>query len=94
MFASGMAGINISMAQLAKRLAPVVGHPVLDKTGLNGSFDFKTEYAQTEFSPFDPNLDRVASVLTSLRELGLKLEPSKAQVETVVIDRAEKPSLN
>jgi uncharacterized protein (TIGR03435 family) len=88
-FARGMAGINISMPQLAKRLTPAMGRPVLDETGLNGSFDFKTEYA-----PDDPSFDVISSILTSLQELGLKLEASKALVDTLVIEHAEKPSLN
>jgi len=88
-FSNGMAGINVSMAQLAKRLTPPMGHPVLDKTGLDGSFDFKVAGIEGE-----PNSDVVSEILSSLQALGLKLESAKGQVETVVIDHAEKPSLN
>ncbi len=41
----GIAGINISMPELATRLSGFLGRPVLDRTGLKGSFDFKFEDA-------------------------------------------------
>jgi uncharacterized protein (TIGR03435 family) len=88
-FAYGIAGTNISMAQLATRLTRPLGHPVLDQTGIDGSFDFKVEYASD-----DPDADVISSILSSIQALGLKLESSKGPVETIVIDHAEKPSAN
>jgi uncharacterized protein (TIGR03435 family) len=88
-FAHGIRGENISMAQLATRLSGPLGHLVLDQTGIEGSFDFMVEYASD-----DPNSDVIASILTSIQALGLKLESSKGPVETIVIDHAEKPSAN
>lgn len=85
----GVVGTNISMAQFASRLAAVFGHPVVDRTGLTGSFDFRFEYHAG-----DPNLDPISSVITSIQGLGLKLEASRGDIETIVIDRAEKPSEN
>jgi uncharacterized protein (TIGR03435 family) len=41
----GIAGINISMPELATRLSGFLGRPVLDRTGLEGSFDFKLKDA-------------------------------------------------
>lgn len=85
----GLVGTNISMAQFSKRLAAQLGRKVLDQTGLAGSFDFRFEYHSD-----DPQPDLAASIVTSLQGLGLKLESSKGPVETMVIDRAEKPSAN
>jgi uncharacterized protein (TIGR03435 family) len=85
----GLVGTNISMPQFAKRLAAVFGHPVLDQTGLTGSFDFRFEYHSD-----DPHPDPISSVITSIQGLGLKLEVSKGPVETIVIDHAEKPAEN
>jgi uncharacterized protein (TIGR03435 family) len=85
----GLAGTNISMPQLAKRMSDWLGRPVLDETGLTGSFDFKFEYPSD-----DPHPDVISSIITSFQGLGLKLESSKGPVETIVIDHAEKPSEN
>jgi uncharacterized protein (TIGR03435 family) len=89
-FAQGIAGTNITMALFAKRLSAALGHPVLDQTGIEGSFDFKSDYIAD--NPQDPDI--VASILTSIQGLGLKLESGKGPVETIVIDHAEKPSAN
>jgi uncharacterized protein (TIGR03435 family) len=85
-----MRGTNASMQLFAARLARDFERPVLDKTGLKGSFDFVFKYAQ-DFSEPDagPSLFRVIQ-----EQLGLKLVPAKGPVEILVIDRAEKPSDN
>ena len=41
-----MRGTNITMIQLAERIGPYFDRPVIDRTGLTGSFDFRTEYAR------------------------------------------------
>lgn len=87
--ADGIAGTNVSMAQLATRLSKPMGRPVLDQTGIKGSFDFRSEYVSD-----DPGADAIGSILTSIQALGLKLESSKGPVESIVIDHAEKPSSN
>jgi uncharacterized protein (TIGR03435 family) len=86
---TGIAGINISMPLLAARLSRWLDRPVLDRTGLEGSFDFKVQY---ESGNTKPELD--ASILIAIQALGLKLESAKGPVETIVIDHAEKPSAN
>jgi uncharacterized protein (TIGR03435 family) len=85
----GLWGMNISMQLFASRLSAYLEHPVLDQTGLKGSFDFKYEYHSDDTQP-----DVVASILTSVQGLGLKLEPAKGPVETLVIEHAEKPADN
>jgi uncharacterized protein (TIGR03435 family) len=76
--------------------------PVLDRTGLNGEYDFKIEYA------VDPDAtNRSGGVMTALfsgltcsglsaalQDLGLKCESTKGPVEVLVIDHVEKPSEN
>jgi uncharacterized protein (TIGR03435 family) len=85
----GIAGKNISMPLLATRLSRYLDHPVLDQTGLKGSFDFEYVYTSD-----DSNEDLVTSILTSVQGIGLKLKPAKGPVETVVIDHVESPSVN
>lgn len=67
--------------------------PILDKTGLTGTYDIKLTYtpelrSMTESDPND------TSIFAALRQLGLKLQPQKAMFEVLVVDHAEKPSPN
>lgn len=86
---SGIAGTNITMAQFASRLSQALDRPAIDKTGLDGPFDFKFEYLTD-----DANTDRTTAILMSVQALGLKLESGKGPVETVVIEAAGRPSGN
>jgi uncharacterized protein (TIGR03435 family) len=85
----GMAGTNISMPLLATRLSRYLGRPVLDQTGLDGSFDFRFDYVSG-----DPRPDVISSIITSVQGIGLRLQAAKGPVETIVIDQAAKPSAN
>ncbi len=86
---TGMSGRNISMPQMAVRLARYMGRPVVDQTGLTGSYDFHYATGTTDMEADIPD-----SIITSLNALGLKLSAGKAQVDAIVIERAEKPSAN
>jgi uncharacterized protein (TIGR03435 family) len=76
--------------------------PVIDQTGIKGSFDFSMDWAPEERSPGRPEGEPSAtsdpsgpSFLTALREqLGLNLEAGKGPVEVLIVDRAQKPSEN
>ena len=90
-----------SMAQLAGNLSQGVGRTTVDRTGLTGGFDFELEFSVDPalaaggpaFAPSpDPNKP---SIFTALEEqLGLKLQPDRAPVEVLVIDRVEQPTEN
>jgi len=88
-FSDGIQGINETMANLAERISPILERPVIDRTGIEGSFDFKFRYPGDE-----PNPNIGSVILTSIQGLGLKLEPSRAPVKILVIDRIERPSAN
>jgi uncharacterized protein (TIGR03435 family) len=85
----GLAGKNISMPGLAKRLGLYLKKPVFDQTGLKGFFDFRFSYATDEAQP-----DLTLSITTSLRGIGLNLKPSQGPAEIIIVDHAEKPSAN
>ena len=85
----GIAGMNITMPQLAKRLTKVMARPVLDRTELAGAWDFKYPYAANA----GERPDLVSSLIASLNAIGLKLESSKAPIERIVVDRLERPTL-
>jgi uncharacterized protein (TIGR03435 family) len=83
---------NISMLQLAKFAGDsVMRVPVLDRTGLSGSFDYRER--QQDLDPVYSG-DQTASFQSYLAEVGLKLERSKGPIEMFVIDHAAKPSPN
>jgi uncharacterized protein (TIGR03435 family) len=86
----GLAGTNISMPQLAVRLSGWLRRPVVERTGLEGSFDFKFQYPSDGPDYSYP----IPSILASIQGIGLKLEAATGPVETIVIDQAEKPSTN
>jgi uncharacterized protein (TIGR03435 family) len=80
---------GVSMERLARNLSSTLDRPVADETGVEGKFDFTLEW-----SP-DEDADKGPSIFTAMQEqLGLKLEARKLPIETIVIDRAEKPSEN
>jgi uncharacterized protein (TIGR03435 family) len=87
-----MTAHGITMGLLAAgSLARIVGRPIVDKTGLSGAYDIKME-----FTPGNSASDESAapSIFTALQQLGLKLEPGKGPVESLVIDHVERPSEN
>jgi uncharacterized protein (TIGR03435 family) len=103
---ASMSFYGTSMASLASLLSNILsnmGHnegTVQDKTGLTGRYDFVVKFppieprgqgdAQGAFTAPDPSL----AAFTAVEALGLKLEKSKGQVETLVIDHIERPSAN
>lgn len=75
------------LARLANRLATGAQRPVLDRTGLAGTFDFILEY--------DNSGQARPTLFTALREqLGLRLQASRAPIEALVVEQAERPSEN
>jgi uncharacterized protein (TIGR03435 family) len=86
-------GWGLPISSLANMLIGVVGAPVLDRTGLEGKYNFILEFAPLLETPRAD--ETLPSIFEALQEkLGLKLEPTKGPVEVVVIDGAEKPAEN
>jgi uncharacterized protein (TIGR03435 family) len=97
---------DVSMDVFAGTLSEVLGgplafgRPIIDKTGLTGTFDFTLEWArERRIAPgFDSALASDPTGPTALEalrdQLGLRLESSKASVPILVSDRVERPSEN
>jgi uncharacterized protein (TIGR03435 family) len=85
----GIGGKSVTMPILAFKLSQYMGRPVIDRTGIKGFYDFEYRYLSD-----DPHPDVISTIVTSVQELGLKLESGKGPVETIVIDHAEMPSPN
>jgi uncharacterized protein (TIGR03435 family) len=97
---------NVSMAQFADILQTIIpltdadreDLPVLDQTGLSGTFDFDLTWSgdaslSGRGGPVEPAT--APDLFTAIQEqLGLRLEARKAAVQILVIDSAERPSAN
>ena len=81
-------GTNTTTDYLAFRLSHYLQLPVLNQTGITGSYDYY-------LPPDDPeNNDRVAAVLSTVDRLGLKIKRGRGTVQSLVIDHIEMPSEN
>lgn len=75
--------------------ASSLDRPVVDRTGLSGQFDIELTWTDDPLSNTAGNdIDRVG-LPTALREqLGLKLDPARAPIEVLVVERVQRPSEN
>jgi uncharacterized protein (TIGR03435 family) len=89
----GMTGHTVSMLYMAFRLSRYLEYPVLDQTGLSGSFDFKLD-PQSSDSPEESKSAFIDGIIESVDQLGLKLNRDKGPIETIVIDGLTKPTEN
>ena len=85
-----MTANNAPVSYLSSNLGNQLGRPVVDKTGLQGKYDWTLVWDP------DPSEDSTMPTLfTAVQEqLGLKLDPQKGPVETLVIDSVDRPSEN
>ena len=92
-FATTMPGLAHHMSGMS------FAHPVLDKTGLTGRYDFVLAYRSMDGSADDKYIvvlpgDADPLANWDVQALGLKLIPAKIPTETIVIDHIERPSAN
>jgi uncharacterized protein (TIGR03435 family) len=96
---------DISIPHLAFYLGTIppvseFGRPVVDETGLSGTFDFSLSVTppRRRTSASEPDAQPDAGETTfdeALKEqLGLKLKPTRAAIQVLVIDHVERPSAN
>ena len=98
----GRVGVGAQpMRQVAQMLSAQVQRTVIDKTGLEGNFDFMLTFTPDQLPqgpggpggpgggpPVDPN---GPSIFTALQEqLGLKLESERGPVDVVVVESIER----
>lgn len=84
---------GVPIATLITMLGNQAGKPIIDKTGLTGSYDVELQWSSTALraTPAGPDVDG-PSLFTAVQEqLGLKLEPAKTRVDHLVIDHIERP---
>ena len=93
----------MTMEVIARSLSTLplgLDRPVIDKTGLKGSFDwtlqFTPEPVRTPASDSSlPPAPVGTTGIEALRDqLGLKVEPARASLAFLVVDKVERPSGN
>jgi uncharacterized protein (TIGR03435 family) len=98
---------NVTISELVLQIGPQTDRPLFDKTGLQGGYDFALEYMPSVPSTVSLPPEQAAALaelypadaapplLVALQQqLGLKVVPTKEQVEILVIDHVERPSAN
>lgn len=98
---NGMQMHGATMGTLTTLLSSIgrLGRPIQDKTGLTGRYDIVIQQPDMGPAAGGPGEgaarpDPTSIVMSVVEGMGLKLEPSKGQTETLVIDHMEKPSEN
>jgi bla regulator protein blaR1 len=91
------------MSYLAWQLASIMNSPVIDRTGLQGSYDFDLAFtrdlpagvAEGQLTRDGVPVDTTGeTVFEAIRKLGLRLERQQGPVQFMRIDHVEKPSAN
>jgi bla regulator protein BlaR1 len=84
---------SVSMDDLANILSDETERTVINKTGLTGHSDITLKWSdEVAVTQGDANS---VSIFTAIQDqLGLKLQPSKGPVDSLVIDHVEMPSEN
>ncbi len=96
-------GDGTSIVQIARALGnfPAVGRVVLDRTSLEGVYDWSLEWTPSfnsgptrDAAPLaNPDADSGISIFSALREqLGLRLDAQRGSIEMLIVDHAEMPS--
>lgn len=93
---------NATMSQFASMLQrAVLDRPVVDNTGLSGRYDFDLEWTpdDTQFGgnlpPVPPENAKQPDLFAALQqEVGLRLESTRAAVDSIVIDSVARPTEN
>ena len=93
---------NTTMKLIADSFSSLggLGRPVVDQTGLSGRFDFTLQWTPESNGPAQSGADTPldfpgTTFLEALKDqLGMKLKPSKAPMDVLVVDHVERPSGN
>lgn len=94
-------GRNVTIQFIADTLSPGTrtGRPMIDQTGLTGTFDFSVEFVMpprnpAPASPAAADLDGPTFEEALRDQLGIKLQAQNGPVKVLVIDHVDRPSAN
>ena len=81
------------LSTLASSFGSAAGRVVIDKTGLKGDYEVTLRYMPQPSQ--NPPPDEPPSLFTAVEEqLGLRLQPDRAPLKILIIDRIERPTEN
>jgi uncharacterized protein (TIGR03435 family) len=84
-----------SMPEIAGLMGLFLDRPLIDRTGLAGTYEYSMDLADTDRNAGPDAPGVAAAAITAIQDqLGLKAEPAKAMLDILVIESAEKPSQN
>ncbi len=93
-----MTATGVTLSDLAGNLSFPLDRTVIDKTGLTGRYDFRLQWTADNVvngAADNSAADAPPNLFTAIEEqLGLKLQPAKGPVETLVVDHVEQPTEN
>lgn len=91
------------LARMTQLLSAALGRPVIDRTELNAKYDLSLEWDDAPIPEggvlgadvhATPGTNH-GSIFTAIQDqLGLRLEPQRAPVQVIVVDRIERPAEN
>jgi uncharacterized protein (TIGR03435 family) len=91
----GLVCRNVEMTRFSGMLSTLMDRPVLDSTGLTGSYDFTLKFQGSQEGKAAIVEWLSSSVFGDIeKQLGLRLEQDKGPVEYLIVDHAEKPDAN
>lgn len=82
--------VGMPVATLVTLVAGVMRTPIIDRTGLTGTFDVDLRWSP-ESAP-DPDAPHITSAIQE--QLGLRLQRERVPTEVLVVDHIERPSSN
>ncbi|HEX3877592.1 MAG TPA: TIGR03435 family protein [Bryobacteraceae bacterium] len=81
---------RMTMHEFATLLSEPLKKPVIDFTGISGTFDIRLDATNYAPAPGEREDDGYMVLRAIQDQLGLKLEARKMSIDTVVVDRAQK----
>lgn len=88
---------NVSMGDVAQQLQGALDRPVVDQTGLKGKYDLSLNWLRADAAPAaaEGADSALPGIFTALQEqAGLKVEPTKGEVDVLVVEHVERPAAN
>jgi uncharacterized protein (TIGR03435 family) len=86
---------GVTMPEFAANIIRPAGRPVIDRTGLEGGYDFDLKWVPDDVARLATRpIDGPSFAVALDEQLGLRLEATRAPIEVVVVRFVERPSAN